>query len=59
MNQTITWFIIKTEGGFCQIQVTDGTKPPISLEVWGPFDSQEQAIAARIGLIRAGKCQPQ
>ncbi|EDX84617.1 hypothetical protein S7335_2314 [Synechococcus sp. PCC 7335] len=25
---------------------------------WGPFETQEQAIAKRIGLIRAGKCQP-
>lgn len=25
---------------------------------WGPFKSQNQAIAKRIGLIRAGKCQP-
>ncbi len=25
---------------------------------WGPFKTQNQAIAKRIGLIRAGKCQP-
>lgn len=25
---------------------------------WGPFETQNQAIAKRIGLIRAGKCQP-
>ncbi len=59
MNQTTAWFIIKSEGGSCQIQATDGKKTPVSLDVWGPFDSREQAIAARIGLIRAGKCQPQ
>lgn len=28
------------------------------LERWGPFDSQGQAIARRVGLIRAGKCKP-
>ena len=29
-----------------------------SLEKWGPFKAKNQAIAKRIGLIRAGKCQP-
>jgi hypothetical protein len=27
-------------------------------ERWGPFASQAEAIARRVGLIRAGKCQP-
>ncbi|MGD1903678.1 MAG: DDE transposase family protein [Geitlerinemataceae cyanobacterium] len=26
---------------------------------WGPFASPPEAIARRVGLIRAGKCQPQ
>jgi hypothetical protein len=26
---------------------------------WGPFASPHEAIAKRVGLIRAGKCQPQ
>ncbi len=25
---------------------------------WGPFDSESDAIARRVGLIRAGKCSP-
>ncbi|NJR66887.1 MAG: DDE transposase family protein [Leptolyngbyaceae cyanobacterium CRU_2_3] len=25
---------------------------------WGPFASQGEAIARRVGLIRSGKCQP-
>ena len=25
---------------------------------WGPYASQPEAIARRVGLIRAGKCQP-
>ena len=28
------------------------------LQQWGPFETQGQAIAKRVGLIRAGKCQP-
>lgn len=31
---------------------------PEHLMQWGPFETQNQAIAKRIGLIRAGKCQP-
>ncbi|MEM6714570.1 MAG: hypothetical protein AAGD09_17225 [Cyanobacteria bacterium P01_F01_bin.56] len=27
-------------------------------EKWGPYASQGDAIARRVGLIRAGKCQP-
>ena len=29
-----------------------------NIQKWGPFETQNQAIAKRIGLIRAGKCQP-
>ena len=29
-----------------------------TLQQWGPFETQNQAIAKRVGLIRAGKCQP-
>jgi len=25
---------------------------------WGPFETKNQAIAKRVGLIRAGKCKP-
>lgn len=28
------------------------------LKTWGPFETQNQAIAKRIGLIRSGKCKP-
>lgn len=30
-----------------------------SVETWGAFASQSEAIAKRVGLIRAGKCTPQ
>ncbi|MDY7004776.1 MAG: DDE transposase family protein [Cyanobacteriota bacterium] len=33
-------------------------KDPEVVETWGPFNSVEEAIARRVGLIRAGKCQP-
>ncbi|BAZ39066.1 hypothetical protein NIES4101_50180 [Calothrix sp. NIES-4101] len=54
-----TWYIIKQSTGNCEIV---SSKQDINnqdmIEKWGPFDSQGDAIARRIGLIRAGKCQP-
>jgi len=28
------------------------------IQQWGPFETRGQAIAKRVGLIRAGKCRP-
>ncbi|MEH1819067.1 MAG: DDE transposase family protein [Nostoc sp.] len=60
MNKSQTWYIVKRSGGNCEIissdQVADDN--PEIIEQWGPFSSQEEAIARRVGLIRAGKCQP-
>jgi hypothetical protein len=53
---SLQWYIVKTEAGHCQIS----NQPPTDAETqsWGPFDSSETAIARRVGLIRAGQCQP-
>ncbi|MEH1827549.1 MAG: DDE transposase family protein [Nostoc sp.] len=60
MNKSQSWYIVKRSGGNCEIissdQVGDGNLEII--EQWGPFSSPEEAIARRVGLIRAGKCQP-
>ncbi|MGB3239684.1 MAG: DDE transposase family protein [Geitlerinemataceae cyanobacterium] len=59
---TKTWYIIKSSAGTCEILPNDGLvtlKEPEIVERWGPFASVEEAIARRVGLIRAGKCQPQ
>ncbi|MEH2153905.1 DDE transposase family protein [Nostoc sp.] len=60
MNESPTWYIVKRSAGNCEIipsdQVDDDNVEII--EQWGPFNSQEEAIARRVGLIRAGKCQP-
>lgn len=38
---------------------TDTSSAPTAMgEKWGPFPSLNEAIARRVGLIRAGKCQP-
>jgi hypothetical protein len=56
------WYIVKSSTGICEIvpntKITEDRGVEIP-EKWGPYDSREDAIAHRIGLIRAGKCQPQ
>ena len=55
------WYIIKlSDEAPCQIVAAVLLKDmdPLPTEEWGPFKSQNQAIAKRVGLIRAGKCKP-
>ena len=54
-----TWYIIKTEKEQCEIIELEANQVPENKKHWGPFPSKEEAIARRVGLIRAGKCQPQ
>jgi hypothetical protein len=56
----MAWYIVKQPAGTCEIiQMDSPQKDPASdKQTWGPFDSQGEAIARRVGLIRAGKCQP-
>ncbi|HEY9738773.1 MAG TPA: hypothetical protein V6D06_20910 [Trichocoleus sp.] len=56
-----TWYIIQTEAGPCQIVAVESLGAPDVPEgrlKWGPFSSEAEAVSRRIGLIRAGKCQP-
>ncbi len=54
------WYIIKAASEQCEIvteqKIASLDTPPT--EQWGPFKTQNQAIAKRVGLIRAGKCKP-
>ena len=61
MTETPKFYIIKRPAGNCEIlQIAQlEEQNPSIIEKWGPYDSPEDAIARRIGLIRAGKCQPQ
>ena len=54
------WYIVKQSDETCQIEQFDKeqAKSP-EQEQWGAYDSEQKAIAKRIGLIRAGKCRPQ
>ncbi len=57
MTNAQFWYIVKLPLGNCEIV----SIAPLGTEVeehWGPFPSKDEAIARRIGLIRAGECQP-
>jgi hypothetical protein len=53
----MTWYIVKNPDASCMI--TDNAEVATSAtEKWGPYATRDEATAKRIGLIRAGKCQP-
>ncbi len=68
MSHSEAWYVVKQPDGHCEI-VQDGNSQASQAEMhpsshansgeqWGPYPSQSEAIARRVGLIRAGKCQP-
>ena len=61
IGETSSWHIVKYSSGNCKIIPSNEVVKEDETEKtqkWGPFASQEEAIARRIGLIRTGKCQP-
>ncbi|MDX2228420.1 MAG: hypothetical protein NW220_02190 [Leptolyngbyaceae cyanobacterium bins.349] len=64
MNATDAWYVVKQDAGNCEIvsatELTTSAAPATTAakEQWGPYSSKGEAIARRVGLIRAGKCQP-
>ncbi len=65
MGNEEAWYIVKQSNGSCEILPAtevevnqSGKQSTTSAERWGPFGSHSQAIARRVGLIRAGKCLP-
>ncbi|ACK67509.1 conserved hypothetical protein [Rippkaea orientalis PCC 8801] len=54
------FYIVKNTEGYCQILSVniDHQKPSEATQFWGPFNSQDEAINRRVGLIRSGKCKP-
>ncbi len=61
------WYILQQPDGHCTLQPAQMDKDgsPIapepetpSLKRWGPYKTQAEAVAKRVGLIRAGHCQP-
>jgi hypothetical protein len=58
MNERQKWYIVKETNGHCQIISSEKESLSEEKQTWGPFVSSEEALARRIGLIRAGKCKP-
>lgn len=64
MSSSEAWYVVKQEQGHCEIvpasevAKTSDSGSATAPEQWGPFESEGEAIARRIGLIRAGKCKP-
>ncbi|MBK1988929.1 DDE transposase family protein [Sphaerospermopsis aphanizomenoides BCCUSP55] len=60
MTNSQTWYIVKYKSQICEIVPSEKLEDnnPDMIEKWGTFSSQQEAIACRVGLIRAGKCQP-
>lgn len=63
-----TWYILKHADGQCeisQIATGEGSAPgeeeedKSPMDQWGPFATEDEALARRVGLIRSGKCLPQ
>jgi hypothetical protein len=53
------WYIIQQSDGSCEIAIAPAENLSSGQRQWGPYESQQEAIARRIGLIRAGHCRPQ
>ncbi|BAS59117.1 MULTISPECIES: hypothetical protein [Leptolyngbya] len=64
MSESARWYVVKRSNAHCEILTQDEfetqqtTNPSEVTEQWGPFASEGEAIARRVGLIRSGKCQP-
>ena len=62
MNSSHLWYVVKQEDGTCEVvrgdEITAKTPKQSEKMQWGGFESEQDAIAKKIGLIRAGKCKP-
>jgi hypothetical protein len=62
MTNNQNFYIVKREDGHCDIITDEQMSQEKTDKItgkWGPIATQQEAIARKIGLIRAGKCQPQ
>ncbi|MEM8719210.1 MAG: hypothetical protein AAGE84_07855 [Cyanobacteria bacterium P01_G01_bin.39] len=61
MNQASEfWYVVQQQDQTCQVVsfASEQTKTPEQKQ-WGHYLSEQEAIAKKIGLIRAGKCKPE
>jgi hypothetical protein len=55
------WYIIQGQDGTCEVLSAENVsreKLQDQRPAWGPYATQQEAIARRVGLIRSGKCNP-
>ena len=52
------WYIIKQQDCTCRVVAFDSPQKTPEQKQWGAYDSESEAIAKKIGLIRAGQCKP-
>ena len=53
------WYVVQQENGTCQVSSFANKQKTPKHKQWGAYDSEQEAIAKKIGLIRAGQCQPE
>ena len=58
MSEPTNWYVVKEGSETCQILTAPELSTTSHAEKWGPYATEGEAIAKRVGLIRAGKCQP-
>ena len=61
-SNRLNWYIVQQADGTCAVvnyADQEPTPETSSANHWGAFATEQEAIAKKIGLIRAGKCKPQ
>jgi hypothetical protein len=58
MTEPNNWYVVKASSQTCQIMSEAELATMSHAQKWGPYTTESEAIAKRVGLIRAGKCQP-
>lgn len=63
MSNSEIWYVVKQENETCRVMSFSSqqktSKQSTEKSQWGSFKSEQEAIAKKIGLIRAGKCKPE
>ncbi|RFP61725.1 MAG: DDE transposase family protein [Limnothrix sp. CACIAM 69d] len=63
MMEVSEFYIVRCADDRCEIvpsdRLADLPNPHPTGDRWGPYGELAEAIAKRVGLIRAGKCKPQ
>ena len=54
------WYVVKQQDDTCEVvSFNEEQAETDKKSQWGSFKNEQEAIAKKIGLIRAGKCKPQ